>query len=98
MGPIADRSHERLGASDIAIVQSHCLMLDGVQALQEGQPPLGISEPHTAQAKLRSFEGIVPKTVDWRTLGVSAEELTQYPRVETNADISVPNKPARAEV
>jgi hypothetical protein len=27
-----------------------------------------------AHVKLKSFEGIVPKTTDWRTLGVSQED------------------------
>ena len=35
MGPIADRTHERLGASDIAIVQFRRVMVDAVQALRE---------------------------------------------------------------
>ena len=36
---------------------------------------LGRTEPHIPHAKISSFEGIVPKTTDWRTLGVAPEEL-----------------------
>ena len=96
MGPIADRSRERLGASDLAIVQFRRLMLDAVRAFQDGAPPLGLAEPHIPHAKLRSFEGIVPKTVDWRTLGVSEEERAlaggAVPATEANASAD-----ARAE-
>ena len=69
MGPIANRSHERLGASDVAIVQFRRHMLAAVRAFVNGDVPLGLGQPHVPHAKLRSFEGIVPKTVDWRTLG-----------------------------
>jgi phthalate 4,5-dioxygenase oxygenase subunit len=75
MGPIADRTQERLGASDVAIVQFRRLMIDAVRRFQRGEPPPGTAEPRIAQVRLRSFEGIVPKATNWRTLGVSDEEL-----------------------
>jgi phthalate 4,5-dioxygenase oxygenase subunit len=70
MGPIADRTRERLGASDVAIVQFRRQMLAAVRAFQEGHRPLGLAEPRVPVASVRSFEGVVQKTVDWRTLGV----------------------------
>jgi phthalate 4,5-dioxygenase oxygenase subunit len=36
---------------------------------------IGRTTPHIPHAKISSFEGIVPKTTDWRTLGVAPEEL-----------------------
>ena len=42
------------------------VMVDAVQALRGGRPALGADVPRT---HLRSFEGIVPKGTDWRTLG-----------------------------
>jgi phthalate 4,5-dioxygenase len=36
---------------------------------------IGRTTPHIPHAKISSFEGIVPKTSDWRTLGVAPEEL-----------------------
>jgi phthalate 4,5-dioxygenase oxygenase subunit len=77
MGPIADRTQERLGASDVAIVQFRRLMIDAVRRFRQGEPALGTAPPRIAHAKLRSFEGIVPKTTNWRSLGVSEEELAQ---------------------
>jgi len=98
MGPIADRTHERLGASDIAIVQFRRLMLEAVRTFQQGAEPLGLTEPHIPQASLRSFEGIVPKTVNWRTLGASAQELEMYPKEASSEDIGVAQQDAKAEV
>jgi phthalate 4,5-dioxygenase oxygenase subunit len=82
MGPIADRSNERLGASDVAIVQFRRLMLDAVRRFQAGEPAIGTAEQNIAHVKLRSFEGVVPKEINWRTLGASEEELAQYPGQE----------------
>lgn len=76
MGSIADRTQERLGASDIAIVQFRRLMLDAVEAFEENGRTIGRIEPHIPLAKLRSYQGIVSKTVPWRTLGASQEEAT----------------------
>jgi phthalate 4,5-dioxygenase oxygenase subunit len=75
MGPIADRTKERLGASDIAIIQFRRMMVDAARAMRDGGPAIGRTSPQIPHATLRSFEGIVPKSVDWRTLGVAPEEL-----------------------
>jgi phthalate 4,5-dioxygenase len=40
--------------------------------VQEGGPALGTTEPRVPHVHLSSFEGVVPKTVDWRELGVTA--------------------------
>lgn len=74
MGTIADRTQERLGASDIAVVQFRRLMLNAVKTFQESGHVIGHVEPHLPQAKLRSYQGIVEKTAPWRTLGASEEE------------------------
>jgi phthalate 4,5-dioxygenase oxygenase subunit len=75
MGPIADRTRERLGASDVAVVEFRRLMVEGARRMRDGipMPTAGVSP--LPQVELRSFEGIVPKTVDWTTLGVSAVEI-----------------------
>jgi len=75
MGPIADRSRERLGASDLAIVEFRKLMVDAVRAFDAGGPAIGTKERRVPFAKLRSFEGIVPKGTDWKTLGVDRGEM-----------------------
>jgi phthalate 4,5-dioxygenase oxygenase subunit len=75
MGTIADRTQERLGASDIAIVQFRRLMIDAARAFQEEGRVIGQIQPRLPQAKLRSYQGVVEKTVAWRTLGASDEEV-----------------------
>jgi phthalate 4,5-dioxygenase len=82
MGPIADRTGERLGASDMAVVQFRRLMIDAARAFQAGGVPIGLGEPHIPQAKLRSYQGIVPKSDNWRTLGASDEEKRVLEGVE----------------
>ena len=74
MGAIADRTSERLGASDIAVIQFRRLMLDAVRRFSEGAGLIGQVAPHLPQAKLRSYQGIVSKSEDWRKLGASDEE------------------------
>jgi phthalate 4,5-dioxygenase len=75
MGPIADRARERLGASDVAIVTFRRIMVDAVRAMESGGAAINTSSRRIAQVKLSSFEGIVPKTANWMTLGVAEEEL-----------------------
>ena len=43
MGPLVDRTRERLGTSDTAIIATRRLLLQEIRALQQGQ------EPHAAQ-------------------------------------------------
>jgi phthalate 4,5-dioxygenase oxygenase subunit len=69
MGPIADRSKERLGASDLAIVEFRRIMVEAARAFANGAPAIGTREDPGSRAGLASFEGIVPKGTDWRTLG-----------------------------
>lgn len=82
MGPIADRTSERLGASDIAVIQFRRILLDAVRRFEEGAEPIGLSAPHLPQAKLRSYQGVVPKTEDWRKLGASEEEVAYLDGME----------------
>ncbi|UVH60527.1 Rieske 2Fe-2S domain-containing protein [Variovorax paradoxus] len=65
MGPIADRSNDRLGASDLAIVEFRRVMLDAIEAVQRGEPAIG-SQAQMVPRKVCSFQAVLPKTVDWR--------------------------------
>lgn len=76
MGGIADRTQERLGASDIAIVQFRRLMLGALKTFEDAGNVIGHVAPRLPQAKLRSYQGVVEKIVPWRTLGASDEEVT----------------------
>jgi phthalate 4,5-dioxygenase oxygenase subunit len=74
MGPIADRSQDRLGASDLAIVAFRKQMVEAAQQMQRGGPAIGAQQPRIPHAALHSFEGVVPREDDWRLLGVSEVE------------------------
>ena len=68
MGPIADRSAERLGASDLAIVEFRRRMVDAVRRHAAGEPAIGRAGTRPPYVTLQSYEGIVAKGVDWRML------------------------------
>jgi phthalate 4,5-dioxygenase len=74
MGPIVDRSRDRPGASDVAVVQFRRMMVAAAKKVQEGGPAIGTAEPRAVHAELASFEGLVPKSTDWRTLGAPEPE------------------------
>jgi phthalate 4,5-dioxygenase oxygenase subunit len=65
MGPIADRSNDRLGASDLAIVEFRRQMLAAVQDFQKGEPAIGTGEL-TIPPDVCSFQAIIDKNIDWR--------------------------------
>ena len=70
MGPIADRSHERLGASDLAVVEFRKQMLEAVRDFQAGKPAIGTAAARIP-ASICAFQSIVPKTADWRSFNAS---------------------------
>jgi phthalate 4,5-dioxygenase oxygenase subunit len=74
MGPIADRSADHPGSSDLAVAQFRRMMVAAAGRFAEGEPAIGTTEPHVPHLRLASFEGVVPKTTDWRTLGVPGQE------------------------
>ncbi|MDM0066903.1 Rieske 2Fe-2S domain-containing protein [Variovorax sp. J31P207] len=92
MGPIADRTHERLGASDLAIVEFRKQMLQAVDSFQKGATAIGTAE-NAISRSICSFQAIVPKTIDWREFQArpvlaggadNAEELEPSYSVNTN--------------
>jgi len=93
MGPIADRSREHLGASDIAIVQFRRIMVDAVKRFAKGEPAIGTGAARIPHARLRAFEGIVPKATDWRTLGVE-DDTPAAERASGRPAAAVQSQPA----
>jgi phthalate 4,5-dioxygenase oxygenase subunit len=82
IGPISDRSQERLGASDVAVGAFRRLMVKAAHTMHDGGPAIGTTEPRVPHASISSFEGVVPKTVNWRTLGGGSEDAaTQEDRI-----------------
>ena len=73
MGPISDRSKERVGASDVAVVAFRRLMIEVARNLKNGEAAIGTTDPHIMHATISSYEGVVPKTTNWRSLGGGSE-------------------------
>ena len=78
MGPIGDRSKEKVGASDVAVVAFRRLMVEAARAMRDGGPALGTTEPHVPHAAISSYEGVVPKSTNWRSLGGGSEAPQQH--------------------
>ena len=81
MGPIANRADERLGASDLAIVEFRKQMLDAVKAVQQGQPAIGTGE-RAISAAICAYQAVIPKTTDWREHPVHYVWLDKVERAE----------------
>jgi len=81
MGPIADRTHERLGASDMAVVEFRKQMLEAVRAFQAGEAAIGTGAARIP-ASIVAFQAIVPKTTDWRAYQASYVWDTREPALE----------------
>ncbi len=77
MGALADRSRDRLGASDVAIIEFRRQMLEAAKIMLAGGQAIATGKSRTPHADLRSFEGIVPNTIDWRTLGARTSQAAE---------------------
>ena len=77
MGPIADRSEDNLGTSDKAIFTFRTMMYRAAQAVDKGEPAIGVGENRLPHASLMSFQGMVPKGNDWKEYNISEEEKAQ---------------------
>ncbi len=86
MGKIADRSMDRLGASDLAVVEFRKQMVEAAQSYQKDGTVIGRTEPTIPHRFLRSFEGVVPKATDWRKAGCTDEELSIMAGAGLSAD------------
>ena len=88
MGPIADRSHDRLGASDLAIVEFRKQMLEAVRAFQNGEAAIGTGDKAIPE-RICAFQAIVPKTSDWRAFDVNYVWADGQERPELEPSYSV---------
>jgi phthalate 4,5-dioxygenase oxygenase subunit len=77
MGPIADRSHDILGASDQAIVTFRRLMHAAAKATGEGKTVFDHSTSTISLDQLKAWEEVVDKGTNWRILGVAPEEIQE---------------------
>lgn len=66
MGSISKREKDRLGASDLAVVEFRRQMLEAIRAFQAGSPAIGTGEHVANPLEVCAFQAIIPKAVDWR--------------------------------
>ena len=90
MGPIADRTHERLGASDLAIVEFRKQMLEAVRAFEAGAAAIGTGDT-AIPASVCSFQAIVPKTTDWRAFDARYVWDSEQPALEPSYSTGTAN-------
>lgn len=62
MGPIADRTTERLGTTDRAIISARQQLLAALKQLEAGEDPPGVAPTYY---RLRALEKVVPQDVSW---------------------------------
>ena len=48
-------------------------MVDAARSMRSGVPAVGTAEPHISHTTISSYEGVVPKTTNWRNLGGGSE-------------------------
>ena len=70
MGAITKRSQDRLGASDLAVVEFRRQMLQEVKAFTQGQAPIGVGD-RQAPLSTCSFQAIVEKSIQWQEFPAS---------------------------
>jgi len=64
MGPIYDRTQERLGTSDMMVIRTRKRLIDAAKALRDaGQVPPGVDNPGVYA--VRSGGAVLPRGVDW---------------------------------
>jgi phthalate 4,5-dioxygenase oxygenase subunit len=60
-------------------------MVDAARAMRDGGSAIGTSGPHIRHATISSYEGVVPKTTNWRSLGGGSEAPLERVAKQTQA-------------
>ncbi|WP_433285462.1 Rieske 2Fe-2S domain-containing protein [Pseudonocardia sp. CA-142604] len=79
MGPIYDRSQERLGTIDKAIIRMRNQLIRSAKSLEENSdaPLLALSGPDADFRKIRGADKILEEGEDWRYLGTDDDPAVQ---------------------
>ena len=64
MGPIVDRSQERLGSNDRAVVAARLLLLRALKTVSGGDDPPGLAPTYYG---VRAIEKVLSEDVEWRS-------------------------------
>jgi phthalate 4,5-dioxygenase len=76
MGRIYDRSQERLGTSDKAIIRMRRLLMAAAKAVANGEEPPAVAGDLDYRG-IRSAEKILDEGEDWHVLGTNDDELVR---------------------
>ena len=82
MGLIADRSLERLGSTDRAIIATRRFLLDALADVAAGAEPPGLAQTYYG---LRAFESVLPKDAHWYEAMASHLHTRESPPVSTTS-------------
>lgn len=82
MGPVYDRTQERLGTSDKAIIRMRRLLMAAAKRVAAGEPAPAV-DGSLDYRSIRSAEKILEDGEDWRELGTEADPMVQ--RYETGS-------------
>jgi phthalate 4,5-dioxygenase len=83
MGPIADRTQERLGASDLAVVEFRRTMIEAAHHYQKSGHVIGQAEG-ALPGNVCSFQAMIPKSEDWRAYPARPVLETPGPQLEAS--------------
>ncbi|GAC1315099.1 MAG: Rieske 2Fe-2S domain-containing protein [Chloroflexota bacterium] len=76
MGAIYDRTQERLGTADTAIIQMRRLLLDAVKDVREGRDPVGAHS--NAANSVRPAQMLLPEDARWAETRLKDALVAQY--------------------
>jgi len=93
MGRIQDRTREHLGTSDVAIMANRRTLLKAIDAVANGETPVGLADPNVATQRFGpdTVDGIAP-AAQWQQWwqNAAAEKRKGAPwnaRIETTATV-----------
>jgi phthalate 4,5-dioxygenase oxygenase subunit len=81
MGPIYDRSQEKLGSTDMAISRMRHILLSAAKGLAEGKEPPAVGAGD--YRGIRGAEKILEPDEDWRVLGTADDPVVQESVIAT---------------
>jgi phthalate 4,5-dioxygenase len=76
MGPIYDRTQEKLGTTDLAITRMRHILLRAAKGLAEGKEPPAVSGDLDYRS-IRGAEKILEPGEDWRVLGTDDDPIVR---------------------
>ena len=91
MGPIQDRTREHLGTSDRAIMANRRLLMQAIDDVEAGRPPLGMAQANVAAQRIGpdTVDGIAPAEgwQDWwrKAVDIKREGAPWHAALDTTA-------------